>query len=74
MFLFWTCDSQLSSPSLVLVFVVFSHSLLRIFHRLKVSILMKSYSLTAPVVDDNFGVKSEDTVRIRPKILSSHFS
>lgn len=73
MFLPWTCDSQLSSPNLALVVFFFFHSLLRIFHRLKVSILMKSYSLTAPVVDDNFGVKSEDTVRIRPKILSSLF-
>lgn len=34
---------------------------------------MKSSSLISPVVDDNFGVKSEDTVRIRSKILSSLF-
>lgn len=60
-------------PAWRLLLLFFFHSLLRIFHRLKVSILMKSYSLTAPVVDDNFGVKSEDTVRIRPKILSSPF-
>lgn len=71
-FLSWTCAFQLASPSLELG-IFFFHSLLRIFHRLKVFILMKSYSLISPVVDDNFGVKSEDTVRIRSKILSSLF-